>query len=160
METFEDAADGDNAGVGVPPPLLFVAALAAGLALGRDMGARDREAQVARMLGTAAVPAGALLGIATILALKRAGTSVDPYKPTTALVTRGVFRFTRNPGYVGATSMYVGVALAMRSLPALTLLPIVLALLDRHVVDREERYLERRFGNAYRAYRDAVPRWF
>ena len=58
------------------------------------------------------------------------------------------------------TSIYIGIALYARSMPAFTLLPIVLALLDRLVVSREEAYLERRFGDDYRHYRDAVPRWF
>ncbi len=58
------------------------------------------------------------------------------------------------------TSVYIGIALRTRSIPALVMLPVALALLDSGVVAREERYLERRFGDTYRAYRDRVPRWF
>lgn len=153
-----DAAS-ETAGILAPPPLIFGAALGLGLALGRG-AATERGARVARALGSCAIPAGALLGLATIRALKRAGTHLDPYKPSAALVTDGPFRFSRNPAYVGATSIYIGVALLARSMPALVLLPVALALLDRGVVDREERYLEGRFGDAYRTYRSAVPRWF
>ncbi|GAC1583735.1 MAG: hypothetical protein NVS3B28_03710 [Candidatus Velthaea sp.] len=92
--------------------------------------------------------------------MKRVGSNVDPFKPTTALATGGIFRLSRNPAYVGATAIYIGIALAARSIPAFTFLPIALALLDRGVVDREERYLEEKFGQEYRSYRAHVPRWF
>jgi len=160
MERSDDGTQPTTAGVAAPPPLIFGAALAAGLALGRGTPSDERGAKIARVVGAAAIPAGLLIGLAAVGALKRAGTNLNPYRPTTAIVTSGVFGFSRNPVYVGMTSVYIGVALLARSLPALVLLPVALALLDRGVVDREERYLERRFGEAYRRYRSEVPRWF
>lgn len=150
----------ETAGVAVPPPLLFGVALALGLLAGRIQPQAEKRARFARALGGASVAAGIAIGAVAIAALKRAGTNLDPFKPTTALVTDGVFGLSRNPAYVGATSIYIGIAMYERSLPAFTLLPIVLALLDRLVVNREELYLERKFGDAYRRYREAVPRWF
>jgi protein-S-isoprenylcysteine O-methyltransferase Ste14 len=150
----------ETAGVALPPPLLFGTGLALGLAIGKFQPDAEKSARFLRALGAASVVAGMALGTATIAALKRVGTNLDPYKPSTALATGGVYRFTRNPGYVGATSIYVGIAMYARSLPAFVLLPIVLALLDRLIVTPEERYLERRFGATYTTYRDAVPRWF
>jgi protein-S-isoprenylcysteine O-methyltransferase Ste14 len=149
-----------TAGVAAPPPLIFGGALLLGLLLGRLQPDAGRGERFARTLGGASVIAGIAIGAAAISALKRVGTNLDPYKPSTALATGGVFLLSRNPAYVGATSIYIGIALYARSLPAFTLLPIVLALLDRLVVSREERYLEGRFGDEYRRYRDAVPRWF
>jgi protein-S-isoprenylcysteine O-methyltransferase Ste14 len=149
-----------NAGVGIAPPLLYGAALAIGLALGRGTENDSRGARVARATGLLSLAAGGAIGAAAILELKSAGTNLSPYRPAEALVTRGVFGRSRNPAYVAATSIYLGSALLARSLPALTLLPIVLALLDHHVVDREERYLELRFGTDYREYKARVPRWF
>jgi protein-S-isoprenylcysteine O-methyltransferase Ste14 len=157
-DAMDDEAE--TAGVALPPPLLFAGALALGLTLGRLQGEPEKRARFARTLGGASVVAGLALGAAAIAALKRAGTNLDPYKPSTALATDGIFPLSRNPAYVGATSIYIGIALYARSMPAFTLLPIVLALLDRLVVSREEAYLERRFGDDYRHYRDAVPRWF
>jgi len=154
METKKDAA-----GVAAPPPVIFAAALVTGLALGRATQG-DGGGTLARVLGLASIAAGGAIGGAAIGALKARGSNVNPYNTTTALVTDGVFRFSRNPIYVGMTSVYIGVALCARSLPALVLLPVALALLDHAVVDPEERYLARKFGDAYRAYNDAVPRWF
>jgi protein-S-isoprenylcysteine O-methyltransferase Ste14 len=150
----------ETAGVAAPPPLIFGVALALGLALSRLQPQAEQGARFARALGAASVVAGIALGAATIAALKRAGTNLDPYKPSTALVTGGVFAFSRNPAYVAATSIYVGIAMYAGSLPAFILLPVALALLDRLVVNPEERYLARRFGDEYRRYYEAVPRWF
>jgi protein-S-isoprenylcysteine O-methyltransferase Ste14 len=150
--------DDEIAGVLVPPPLIFGVALAAGLALGNAEIVRKRSCDV--IAGSAAALLGATLGLATIVALKRAGTHLRPDRPTTALVTTGPFRYTRNPAYVGATLVYIGAGLAARSVPALTFLPIALVVLERGVVEREERYLERRFGDTYRQYKATVPRWF
>jgi len=89
----------------------------------------------------------------------RARTNIDPYKPSTALVTGGPYRFTRNPIYVAMTLLYVGAALSFRIIPALILLPVALLLLQFGVIRREERYLEAKFGDRYREYRSSVRRW-
>jgi protein-S-isoprenylcysteine O-methyltransferase Ste14 len=160
MNDHAKTAAPETAGVAVPPPLLFATGLGLGLAAGRLQPDAEERARFARVVGGASVVAGIALGLAAIRELKAAGTHLDPFKPTTALVTGGVFRYTRNPAYVGATSIYVGIAMYASSLPAFVALPVVLALLDHFVVSREERYLERRFGDAYASYYAAVPRWF
>jgi protein-S-isoprenylcysteine O-methyltransferase Ste14 len=91
--------------------------------------------------------------------MRRAQTNVDPYKPATAVVTRGPFRFTRNPLYLSMTLMYGGIATVANALPAALLLPIVLRLMWRGVIEREERYLERKFGDEYIEYKARTPRW-
>jgi len=97
-----------------------------------------------------------LWGAATML---RAKTHVDPYQPTTAIVTNGPFRFTRNPLYVAMTIIYIGVALWLGSTTAYLFLPLVHLALHFGVVRREERYLEAKFGDEYRAYCARVRRW-
>lgn len=150
----------DRSGILAPPPLIFAVALASGLAIERDFRSAAPKAGTYRKLGIAAIVAGLGLGAGTLAWLRRAGTNPSPYAPTENLVTDGPFVWTRNPAYVGATSIYIGVAMCAYSLPAFTLLPVALALVDHLVVEYEERYLERRFGDAYRAYRARVPRWF
>lgn len=149
-----------TAGIGAPPPVLFFIPLALGLLMGRGAATDARGSAYARGAGIASIVSGLCIGAATVAAIRGVGSNVDPYKPTTALATSGVFQFSRNPAYVGASAIYLGIALANRSLPALALLPISLALVDHLVVDREENYLERRFGAEYRAYRARVARWF
>ena len=152
--------ESERAGVSAPPPLIFAGALVTGLTLGRILHVGEPENALAKNVGAAAIAAGLLLGGAAFGTFKRKGTNVNPYAPSTTLVTGGVFARTRNPMYVGMTSIYIGIALRARSIPAFVMLPVALALLDSGVVDREERYLERLFGETYRAYRETVPRWF
>jgi len=90
---------------------------------------------------------------------QRRGTAVEPWKPTTAIVTTGPYRITRNPAYLGMALLYIGIALLADSLWALAPLPVVLVLIDRGVIAREERYLERKFGAEYVDYRSRVRRW-
>ena len=82
-----------------------------------------------------------------------------PVRPTTALVTSGPYRLTRNPMYVGFALGHAGLALRRRSTWALLMLGPVLAAVDRIVIEREERYLERAFGDEYRRYARQVRRW-
>ena len=150
----------ETARVLAPPPLIFGTALLGGLVLGALLERSGRARAVASGVGALAVIGGVAIGASAIGELKRVGTNVSPFLPTTALASGGVFRYTRNPAYVGATSIYIGIALLARSVPAFVLLPVALALMDSGVVDREERYLEKKFGAAYRAYRADVARWF
>ena len=144
----------DRPGVIAPPPLIFAAAFAAGC-LGRGWLPRigSRPAGV--------VLAAAAFAFATLAALVmfRAKTHIDPYRPATALVTSGPFRITRNPLYVSLTLLYCGVALFFAMPAALGTLPLALVALHFGVIRREERYLETKFGDEYRAYMARVGRW-
>jgi len=91
--------------------------------------------------------------------MESAGTPADPRRPATALVTSGPFRLSRNPMYVARTMLYVGLALLANALWALLMLVPLLVVVQYGVVAREERYLARRFGAAYHAYRARVRCW-
>ena len=91
--------------------------------------------------------------------MKRAGTNVRPDRPSLAIVTDGPFRYSRNPLYLAGLGLYVAVALLVNTLWPFALLPVMLLILDRGIVRREERYLEAKFGGPYRAYRARVRRW-
>jgi protein-S-isoprenylcysteine O-methyltransferase Ste14 len=156
-----EAGDEDRgADIRIAPPIIFGGALALGLALGNVPQSATYGTRVRRLLGTISIAVGVVAGASALIEMRKVGSDPNPFEPTTALATRGAFRFTRNPAYFGATSIYIGVALIARSIPAFVALPVALAMVDRFVVDKEERYLERRFGDTYRTYRDGVPRWF
>lgn len=101
----------------------------------------------------------ALLDPAAAARFKRARTNPVPWRPATALVTDGPYRFTRNPMYLGMAALYAGIALGAGLLWGLALLPVVLAAIQVAVIAREEAYLERVFGDQYRVYRATVRRW-
>ena len=79
--------------------------------------------------------------------------------PPTALVTEGPYRRSRNPIYLGMALIYLGVVCATASPGALALFPAVILVMEFGVIRREERYLERRFGEPYRSYKSHVRRW-
>jgi protein-S-isoprenylcysteine O-methyltransferase Ste14 len=109
--------------------------------------------------GAAVFAAGMAMMSAGHRAMSRHGTNVNPLRPTTALVTEGVFGYTRNPLYVGVSIALCGVALVFALDWVLVLIVPACVLLHFAVVRREERYLEQKFGDAYRLYRSRVPRY-
>ena len=150
----------DNPGVVAPPPLIYAVTLAAGLLANRfyPLGL-FLPRKLGRVLGLALVAGGLLVGISGLRELRRAGTNVDPYQPSTAIVETGPYRYTRNPPYVGMTLTYSGVSAFVNALPPVLLLPLTLTVMRRGVIEREERYLEGKFGDEYRAYKARVRRW-
>jgi protein-S-isoprenylcysteine O-methyltransferase Ste14 len=150
----------DVAGVIAFPPLLFVVALGAGLVLERALPGRLRRSPASsRSLAQPLLGGSFALAAWAMIAMKRVGTPIDVQEPSTALVTSGPFRFTRNPIYLALTLAYAGLALRLRSWLSLLLLAPLLAVVQHGVIAREERYLERKFGDLYRAYVARVRRW-
>lgn len=76
-----------------------------------------------------------------------------------ALITEGLYRWVRNPIYIGFGLIQLGLALLFASVAILSLLPIYLLLVHIGFVLREEKILEEQFGEEYHAYRKTVPRW-
>ena len=154
-----------HAGVHFPPPLLFVVPFALGMFLQRWHGLTIVPPAIPSLVRAVEV-AGVVLMLAWALGTAtafgkflRARTSILPFRPSSSLVTSGPYRFTRNPMYVSMAALYMGGALALNALWPLLLLPLVLVVVDRAVIRREERYLTRAFGKEYDAYRSRVRRW-
>jgi protein-S-isoprenylcysteine O-methyltransferase Ste14 len=148
----------DTAGIVAPPPLLFGGALAVGLLLGRRFPLPFAP-RPARALGLPLTAIGAGLAVAGFRAQRRAGTDPDPRRPTTRIVDDGPYSVSRNPMYLAMALAYMGVTLRADPGWAALALPAVLVVVRRGVIAREERYLEARFGEEYRAYRARVRRW-
>ena len=149
----------DNPGVIAPPPLIYAGALALGLLVNRLYPIRFLPSTVGRVLGWPMIVGGLLIASLGVREMKRAGTNVDPREPTTTIVTDGPYRFTRNPLYLSMTLFYAGITARANALPAALLLPLVLHIMRRGVIEREERYLEGKFGDEYLSYKAQVRRW-
>ena len=141
-----------------PPPLLFLGPLLAGLLLDRLIPA-PRPPRALRFLGLPVLAAGVGLAGWFASTMIRAGTPMDPYESPTALVTDGPFELSRNPGYLGFSLIYSGIALLTRAGWPWLLLPGVVALMNHGVIEREEAFLEDRFGRPYLDYKARVRRW-
>jgi protein-S-isoprenylcysteine O-methyltransferase Ste14 len=151
--------DNDTAGVVAPPPLIYLTGLALGFGLELLLPGSSVPDAVQWIGGGLLAALGLVLLASFNTAFTRKGTAVEPWKPTTAIVTTGPYRVTRNPAYLGMTLLYIGIALLADALWVLAPLPVVLPVIDRAVIAREERYLERKFGREYLDYKAGVRRW-
>jgi protein-S-isoprenylcysteine O-methyltransferase Ste14 len=149
----------DTPGIRVPPPGYYVAAFLAGIALELIFPTDWPPLGVRLVVALLAVGAWIALDGAAMVSFRRARTSMVPMNPTTAMVTSGPYRVTRNPMYLGMAFLYVAFAFAFGVIWALTFLPAVVVIVDRFVIAREEPYLERKFGQDYRDYKARVRRW-
>jgi protein-S-isoprenylcysteine O-methyltransferase Ste14 len=146
------------------PPLYFIGGFLLGLLL-------DGVVEPLRFVGGTASPRaltvagwavfwiGMIVAHSGVATFWLAGTTMFPFKPASALVQHGPYKFTRNPMYLGLTIAYVGLALALNTAWPLILLPLMLWLLVKTVIEREEQYLVATFGDEYLAYKKRVRRW-
>ncbi len=149
----------DKAGVVAPPPLIYLGALIFGLLLNRKFPISFLPRRMARSLGWPLLGGGVLLLGWFECAMRQADTPTSPYKPVEHVATGGPFRYTRNPGYLSMAMIYAAIASLANALWPILLLPGTLLVIQRGIIEREERYLERKFGKEYLDYKAQVRRW-
>jgi len=150
----------DHANTLVRPPIALLLALLAGLALDWLYPLPFVPAGLPHAwVGASVFILGLALVVWAIRTLKAAGTPVQGYKPTSAIVDRGPYRLARNPVYAGMFIGLAGLAVAFDTLWLLAALVVFFAIIRFGVVAREEAYLDRKFGGAYRDYKARVRRW-
>jgi protein-S-isoprenylcysteine O-methyltransferase Ste14 len=142
----------------VRPPLVYSSSIMAG-ALLTWLWPLPFALPAAVPIGSAMVAAAIVLFWLSVHALRAAGTPVPGNQPTTNIVWKGPFRFSRNPIYLSFFVLQLGIALWISSVWMVATLIPAAAVVSRVVVAREERYLESRFGQQYSSYRDSVRRW-
>ena len=149
----------DNPGVIAPPPLIYLGFLVIGLLLDYLWPVALVPDGARYSAGFALIAVGLVMFALAVREFIKAGTSVETRKPTTVILTSGPFRFSRNPIYVAHSLVYLGIGGAADSLWVLALLVPALVVMRYGVVSREERYLERKFGEEYLRYKASVRRW-
>jgi protein-S-isoprenylcysteine O-methyltransferase Ste14 len=147
-----------NLGI-VRPPLVYLCGIVLGLLLHFAWPVRFLSRAVSLPLGGTAVLLAAALFLYAVRTFRAAGTPVPGNRPTTTIVRKGPYRWTRNPIYLSFSLFQLGIAVCINSLWLLaTLIPAV-ALMSFVVIPREEHYLETRFPSDYLAYKASVRRW-
>ncbi len=145
----------------IPPPLvLFTCGLLMWL-LALLLPNLGLELPGQRLLAALLALIGLGVAIAGVLAFRQASTTINPTRPsaTSSIVSSGVYRFTRNPMYLGMLLCLGGWALFLGNLPSLLGLPLFVAYLNRLQIGPEERALEAKFGEPYAQYCARVRRW-
>ena len=141
------------------PPLVYVPFLAMGIVLDFLFPLPLLPNRVQYLVGFAVIAVSGLIMPFVLLEFRKARTNFGPRKPTTAIITTGPYRFSRNPSYVGLTLVYVGIGIATDSIWILGLLIPAIVVMHYGVIVREERYLENKFGEEYLRYKRSVRRW-
>jgi protein-S-isoprenylcysteine O-methyltransferase Ste14 len=149
----------DSPGVIIFPPVLFIGTLLLGLLLHYLWPVHLALSLWVRLAGAVLAVAGGAVAVWGSRTMRRAGTNVMPTKPALTIVSDGPFRFSRNPLYVANLFFYLGLSLAFNAVWPLVLFPPMLVVLHWGIIRREERYLESKFGEPYRAYKTRVRRY-
>lgn len=142
------------------PPILYAVVLVAGGALHYALPIPALlSPPLCTIIGLPVLLAGLAFGVAALMRFRADRTPFDPTAAATALATGGIYRFSRNPMYLGAILAFAGLGIWLKTSWLIVLMPVLAIALLVLAITREEAYLERRFGADYRAYRDRVRRW-
>ena len=114
---------------------------------------------ILRYFGLAMTLVGFLLGIGSLIEFRKARTTLDPHGSARNLVTTGIYRFTRNPIYLGFLLMVIGLPLNSGLYWGIVMAPFYVLLMNRLIIEHEEKYLEKKFGKNYTVYKSRVRRW-
>ena len=153
----------DSAQVRIPPPILLVVCLIAGWGL--EQGRSWLILPATHFYGARAALSGALiaLGLGLIIycawQFKKAQTCIEPWRATSSIITDGPYRYSRNPIYLGFLISGVGIALAFNTGWMLLSVLAFALIASKFVIEKEERYLEGKFGESYSNYRRVTRRW-
>ncbi|MPW05634.1 isoprenylcysteine carboxylmethyltransferase family protein [Paraburkholderia sp. CNPSo 3155] len=147
-----------NPGI-IRPPFVYLGAIVVGVLLHFAWPVQLVPHSASGPLGGSAVLVAVVLFVWAVRTLRAADTPVPGNRPTTAIVCKGPFRYSRNPIYLAFSLLQLGVAFSVNSLWLLVTLVPAVALMSLVVIPREERYLESRFPSEYLPYKASVRRW-
>ena len=149
----------EGPGIRIHPPLIYVAALLAGVGLNHWWPIGLLPGRWGVVVGVALIVAGVAIMPSVLVRFRRADTPFNPHRPASTLITDGPYRFSRNPAYVALTLWYLGVGLLLNNGWVLLFAVPVLLVMDRWVVPGEEHHLQETFGEQYVRYKSSVRRW-
>jgi len=147
----------EHADVKIAPPILLLLHLIAAAIL--SIVFKLSFGFLPAWIGYLAVVFGFGMAFSAISQFRKANTTVDPHGSVSAVVTDGPYRYSRNPIYVGLVSLLIGLPLALGSLWGFVLSPLFVVLMNQLVIQHEEAYLEKKFGEAYTSFKSRVRRW-
>ena len=148
-----------HANVKIEPPVLLLMHVIAVILLRWLVPLPFVLPKLLEWLGYVLILLGIGLGAGAVSRFRRAHTTTKPHESASTIVTTGPYRFTRNPIYLGLVCMLIGFSFAFRTYWGLILSPLFIALMNTLVIQHEEAYLEKKFGEMYTSYKSRVRRW-
>lgn len=145
----------------VPPPIVGLAVAGLMWVLARAVPGAGFELPAHRTIGVLFPVAGACIDLAGLVSFRRARTTINPLKPqaSSALVSSGIYRYTRNPMYLGMLAILIGWGIWLANAAAIASCALFVAWINRFQIGPEERVLSRLFGEAFADYTKRVRRW-
>lgn len=151
----------DNPGVYIPPPLFYVVLFLAALFLQKEFPINSGlfHTQGMKIMGIIFIVIALIFLIRSFRQFFKSKNTLITIRPANSLQTNGMFNITRNPMYLGLAIIYLGLTCLVGNWWNLIVFPFLLLLVQEYIIKKEEKYLDRRFGNEYAEYRHKVRRW-
>jgi protein-S-isoprenylcysteine O-methyltransferase Ste14 len=143
----------------VHPPIVAMFYIIVAILLGRFVPLVSELSIMIRNIGFGFVVVGFLFGLAAFLEFRKAKTTILPHGSASNIISSGIFRFTRNPIYLGFLFMVIGFPLNYGSIWGIVAALFFVTTMNRLVIEKEEAYLEKKFKEQYTSYKSSVRRW-
>ena len=149
----------DHASVKIHPPVLTLIFILIAYVIGRVVVLPVPLPPILRNIGLGLAGLGLVFGLLAFREFMKARKTLDPHSSVTTIVSSGIYRFTRNPIYLGFLCMLIGFPLTFGNFWGFILAPMFIWFMNHLVIEHEEAYLEKKFGEAYTSYKSRVRRW-
>lgn len=156
---MKSKTDQPNIHRNVHPPVVALLFIVIAYFLGRFVPLPFIPSMIWRSLGLLLTFIGFLFGIGALIEFRKARTTLDPHGSAKQVVTSGIYRFSRNPIYLGFLLMVIGLPLNSGLIWGIILAPLYMIVMTRLVIEHEETYLEKKFKDQYTSYKSRVRRW-
>ena len=143
----------------IHPPVVAMFFIIVTILLGRFVPLVPELSRTIRNIGFGFVVVGFLIGLAAFIEFRKAKTTLLPHGSVSNIISSGIFRFTRNPIYLGFLLMVIGFPLNYGSVWGIIAAPFFVTTMNRLVIEKEEAYLEKKFKDEYTSFKSRVRRW-
>jgi protein-S-isoprenylcysteine O-methyltransferase Ste14 len=151
----------DSPGVYIPPPLFYILTFLLALFVQKKVGIDDSlfHLQITKAGGILCLIISLFFLFRSFRQFFRTKNTIILIKPASSLQTNGIYNISRNPMYVALLFVYLGITCLIGNWWNIILLPLLLLIMQEYIIKREEKYLERAFGEKYLDYKNRVRRW-
>jgi protein-S-isoprenylcysteine O-methyltransferase Ste14 len=151
----------DHPGIYVPPPIVYALTFLVAVFIQKKVPIDDSlfHLQLAKIVGVGLLIIALFFLIRSLRQFFLSNNTLVTIMPTNSLQTNGIYNITRNPMYLGLAIVYLGISCLIGNWWNIILFPLLLLLIQEYMIKREEKYLERRFGQVYLDYKSKVRRW-
>ncbi len=153
--------ESDSPGIYIPPPVFFAVTFLLGIFLQRKFPISTTffDLEISTVFGDFFIIISLIIGFSALLQFYKTRNTFKTHRPATSLQTSGVYSISRNPMYTGSYMFYIGLAFMIGNWWNFIFLPLLFFVFKGYVIRKEERYLERKFGQEYLDYKSRVRRW-